>query len=76
MNGRYVAAGPPSARPIKLVRRKYDVEFKQWALTMVRHEQSFRLVAKALDIGENSLHRYNRSALGYQSAEDFERAYY
>jgi hypothetical protein len=42
---------------------------------MVHHEQSLRMVAKALGIGENPLHRYNRSALGHQSTEDFERVY-
>jgi len=34
-----------SAQPTKLVRRKYDEEFKQQALTMVRNGQSVGSVA-------------------------------
>ena len=41
-------------------RRKYDEEFKQQALTMVRNGQSARSVAEALGISESLLHRWKR----------------
>jgi transposase len=59
-----------SAQPTKLVRRKYDEEFKQQALTMVRHGQSVHSVAQALGISENLLHQWKRAArTNYSSAE-------
>jgi transposase len=59
-----------SARPTKLVRRKYDEEFKQQALTMVRNGQSARSVAQALGISENLVRRWKRAAsANHPSAE-------
>jgi transposase len=43
-------------------RRKYDEEFKQQALAMVRNGQSPRSVAEALGISENLIHRWKRAA--------------
>ena len=40
--------------------RKYDDEFKQQALTMVRNGQSVRSVADALGISESLIHRWRR----------------
>jgi transposase len=62
----------PSAQPTKLVRRKYDEEFKQQALTMVRNGQSVRSVAEALGIGENLLHQWKRAARANQSSAELE----
>jgi transposase len=42
--------------------RKYDDEFKQQALAMVRNGQSARSVAEALGISEGLLHRWRRLA--------------
>jgi len=39
-----------------LRRRKYDEEFKQHALAMVRNGQSPRSAAQALGISENLIH--------------------
>src|SRR5262245_54854081 len=43
-------------------RRKYDDEFKQQALAMVRNGQSLRSVADALGVSENLIHKWKRSA--------------
>ena len=43
-------------------RRKYDEEFKQQALAMVRNGQSPRSVAEALGISENLIHRWKRAS--------------
>src|SRR5262245_13153563 len=54
-----------SVQQAKPVRRKYDEEFKQQALMMVRNGQSARSVAEAPGISENLLHhilRKNRLA--------------
>jgi transposase len=61
-----------SARPTKLVRRKYDEEFKQQALTMVRNGQSVRSVAEALGISENLIHQWKRAARANQSSAELE----
>lgn len=45
-----------------LRRHKYDEEFKQQALAMVRNGQSQRSVAEALGISENLIHRWKRAA--------------
>jgi transposase-like protein len=52
----------------KTVRRKYDEEFKQQALMMIRNGQSVRSVAEALGISENILH-HSRKIVGGQVAE-------
>src|SRR5262245_17709787 len=51
--------------PEKTVRRKrkYDEEFKQQALAMVRNGQTARSVAQALGISENLVHRWKRASL-------------
>src|ERR1700741_3801786 len=51
-----------SAQQGKLARRKYDDEFKQQALAMVRNGQSPRSVAEALGVSENLIHKWKRSA--------------
>jgi len=61
-----------SAQPTKLVRRKYDEEFKQQALTMVRNGQSVRSVAEALGISENLIHQWKRAARADQSSAELE----
>jgi transposase-like protein len=43
-------------------KRKYDAEFKQQALTIVRNGQSPRSVAEALGISENLIHRWKRAS--------------
>jgi transposase-like protein len=50
----------------QLARRKYDDEFKQQALAMVRNGQSVRSVAEALGISENLLHQWKRAARANQ----------
>ena len=44
-----------SEKPVRR-KRKYDEEFKQQALAMVRNGQTARSVAQALGIGENLIH--------------------
>src|SRR5262249_4291001 len=61
-----------SALPTKAVRRKYDDEFKQQALTMIRNGQSARSVAQALGISENLLHQWKRAARFNQSTAELE----
>lgn len=61
-----------SAPPTKPIRRKYDDEFKQQALTMIRNGQSTRSVAEALGISENLLHQWKRAARSNQSAAEME----
>src|SRR5215510_11244858 len=61
-----------SAQPTKPVRRKYDEEFKQQALTMIRNGQTVRSVAEALGISENLLHQWKRAARANQSAAELE----
>ena len=52
-------------------RRKYDEEFRQQALAMVRNGQSPRSVAQALGISESLLHKWKRSARALpQTTED------
>ena len=52
-------------------RRKYDEEFKQQAVAMIRNGQSVRSVAEALGVSENLVHKWKRSARGLSSeAED------
>jgi len=43
-------------------RRKYDEEFKQQALAMVRNGQCPRSAAQALGISENLIHWWKRAA--------------
>src|SRR5919204_2535129 len=58
--------------PAKPARRKYDEQFKQQALSMIRHGQPVRSVAQALGVSENLLHQWNRSARAGQSAAEQE----
>jgi len=53
-------------------RRKYDDEFKQQAVAMVRNGQPVRSVAQALGISENVLHRWKREASDIQSNSELE----
>src|SRR5215470_7858969 len=50
-----------SEKPVRR-KRKYDEEFKQHALAMVRNGQTARSVAQALGIGENLIHRWKRAS--------------
>ena len=54
----------PNRSPEKLARRnrKYDEEFKQQALAMIRNGQRPRSVAQALGISENLIHRWKRAS--------------
>jgi transposase len=61
-----------SSQPARKTRRKYDEEFKQQALTMIRHGQSVRSVAQALGISENVLHQWKRVAQANQSDAESE----
>jgi transposase len=61
-----------SAPPTKAARRKYDDEFKQQAVTMIRNGQSTRSVAEALGISENLLHQWKRAIRSNQSAAESE----
>lgn len=61
-----------SLQQSKLVRRKYDEEFKQQALIMIRNGQSARSVAAALGISENLLHKWKRSDRTNQSSAELE----
>jgi transposase len=61
-----------SAQQAKVIRRKYDDEFKQQALTMVRNGQSVSSVAAALGISENLLHQWKRAARANQSTAESE----
>jgi transposase len=61
-----------SAQQGQLSRRKYDDEFKQQALAMVRNGQSARSVAEALGISENLIHQWKRAARANQSAAELE----
>ena len=62
-----------SSTPQKpLTRRKYDEEFKQQALTMIRNGQTVRSVAEALGISENLLHQWKRAARANQTAAESE----
>src|SRR5687767_14795072 len=61
-----------SVESAKPARRKYDDEFKQQALMMVRNGQSVRSVAEALGISENLLHQWKRSARANQSTAELE----
>jgi transposase len=58
--------------PMTPRRRKYDDEFKQQAVAMVRNGQPVRSVAQALGISENVLHRWKRDALDSQSNSELE----
>ena len=50
-----------SEKPVRR-KRKYDEEFKQQALAMVRSGQTARSVAQALGINENLIHRWKRAS--------------
>jgi transposase len=56
----------------KPVRRKYDWEFKQRALMMIRNGQSVSSVAEALGISEHILHQWKRAARANQSTAELE----
>jgi transposase len=64
----------PNRSPEKLARRnrKYDEEFKQQALAMIRNGQRPRSVAQALGISENLLHRWKRLSRSDQPAAEQE----
>jgi transposase len=64
----------PTRGPEKPVRRnrKYDEEFKQQALAMIRNGQKPRSVAQALGISENVLHRWKRLSRTDQPATEQE----
>lgn len=64
----------PSRNTEKAVRRnrKYDDDFKQQALAMMRNGQSLRSVAQALGISENLLYRWRRLAQGTPSSTELE----
>ncbi len=51
----------------KLGRRKYDDEFKQQALQMIRNGQPVRSVAQALGVSEGLLHRWKQENRAGQS---------
>jgi len=53
-------------------RRKYDDEFKQQAVAMVRNGQSVHSVAQALGISDNVLHQWRRAAIDNQSSSELE----
>jgi transposase len=53
-------------------RRKYDEEFKQQAVAMVRRGQSPRSVAEALGISENLVHKWKRAARALPDAAEDE----
>jgi transposase-like protein len=61
-----------SAQHGRLARRKYDDEFKQRPLAMVRNGQSARSVAEAPGISENLIHQWKRAARASQSAAELE----
>jgi transposase len=69
MRKKELNSSTPQAKP---VRRKYDEEFKQQALAMIRHGQSVRSVAEALGISENLLHQWRRAARANQSSAELE----
>ena len=48
-------------------RRKYDDEFKQQALQLVRNGQSARSVANSLGISESLLHKWKQSRRNKQT---------
>jgi transposase len=50
-----------SEKPVRR-KRKYDEEFKQQALAIVRNGQSPRSVAEAPGISENLIHRWKRAS--------------
>ena len=49
-------------------RRKYDDDFKQQALQLVRNGQSARSVANSLGISESLLHKWKQSRRDEQTA--------
>jgi transposase len=51
----------------KLVRRKYDEDFKLQALKMIENGQSVGSVAQQLGVGENLLHKWKHNKLGNHS---------
>jgi transposase len=59
-----------SASHGQLARRKYDDEFKQQALTMIRNGKSAPSVAEALRTSENLLQQWKRAARANQSAAE------
>ena len=60
-----------SEKPVRR-KRKYDEEFKQQALAMIRNGQSPRAVAQALGISENVLNRWKRLSKSEQPATEQE----
>lgn len=48
-------------------RRKYDAEFKQQAVNMVRNGQSVRSVAQSLGVSENLIHQWKKATSDNQS---------
>ena len=60
-----------SDKPVRR-NRKYDDDFKQQALAMIRNGQSPRSVAQALGISENLLYRWRRLAQGAPSSTELE----
>jgi len=48
-------------------RRKYDDDFKQQALQMIRNGQAARSVANSLGISESLLHKWKQSRRGEQT---------
>ena len=60
-----------SDKPVRR-HRKYDDDFKQQALAMIRNGQSPRSVAQALGISENLLYRWRRLAQSSPSSTEQE----
>ena len=52
--------------------RKYDEEFKQQAVAMIRQGQPVRSVAQSLGISESLLHQWKRAARANQSSAELE----
>ena len=59
---------------VKVVRRKYDEEFKEQALRMIDNGQSVRSVARDLGVGENLLHKWKHGKPGNRSLLEQENA--
>jgi transposase len=60
-----------SEKPVRR-NRKYDDDFKQQALAMMRNGQSPRSVAQVLGISENLLYRWRRLAQGTPLSTELE----
>jgi transposase len=59
---------------VKVVRRKYDEEFKEQALKLIDNGQSVRSVARDLGVGENLLHKWKHSKHGTRPLLEQENA--